>query len=667
MTYNPKWAKKNIVVKRDGTNTLTGDWNVGDKKKIILDELRMQDSDGITITDTSGVSVFHIDNDTGTFTLKNGKVVSGSVFAFTALRNYSEFYLANGDIYYVRYRSSIGDAGGGYFKYVTGAAPGTYTDDDGITILPSSSDGSTAWIRIYNGPISVLWFGADNSGSNDCSTSVGNAIDTAVSKTQAIYFPSGNYRFDSQIVKDISSGDGNLVVFGESPITTRLYSYNTSGIFNLTGSNASSFEFRNIWFAPKLAGAGNAIDLTGVHGTRQRRSVRIYDCRFMAIDATDGASYYWDIGIKATALLLGLVSNCMFRGLFGGVTAMTGISLGDHCISWTLETPTMYNVYRCVDVYQTDDAEGLYIINPLFVKVGYGVRNIPLVSDPSMEIAGGHISSYYGGVECENLTNVLIHEVLFFMRDDSDSTAAYYDIKLIDCDDAKIFNNKCNLEQVTQQVTQTFLLLDACDRCQVYGNNVARRHYGMSLENNSSSNQFWGNLFQVMLAGGKNYNVHNSTAFENFFLIPYFHVRATLGSAQNIPTADWTPLDFASQTAVGNSDGSFEFFDGTTTSVFTVPNGVFKVKVNAGVTFASNASGERGIRVVKNGVTLVSPSYVIPASSSTTTSVLIEIQTANVVPGDTIEIQVYQSSGSGLNTSSNGSLTYGSIRPIWYT
>lgn len=72
MTYNPKWVKENEVVKRDGSNPLSGEWNIGDKQRIILDELRIQDSDGLTISDTTGVVVVHIEDEDGRVSLKYG-------------------------------------------------------------------------------------------------------------------------------------------------------------------------------------------------------------------------------------------------------------------------------------------------------------------------------------------------------------------------------------------------------------------------------------------------------------------------------------------------------------------------------------------------------------------------------------------------------------------
>ena len=72
MTYNPTWIKGTEVVKRDGSNTLFNDWDVGDKKRIIIDELRMKDSDGFVISDSTGTPALSIENVEGKLSLRTG-------------------------------------------------------------------------------------------------------------------------------------------------------------------------------------------------------------------------------------------------------------------------------------------------------------------------------------------------------------------------------------------------------------------------------------------------------------------------------------------------------------------------------------------------------------------------------------------------------------------
>ena len=63
MSYNPKWVKGTEVVKRDGSNALTDDWDIGDTRRIILDELRIRDDTGLLVTDTTGNLVADFNED----------------------------------------------------------------------------------------------------------------------------------------------------------------------------------------------------------------------------------------------------------------------------------------------------------------------------------------------------------------------------------------------------------------------------------------------------------------------------------------------------------------------------------------------------------------------------------------------------------------------------
>jgi len=72
MAYDPKLIRDDAVVKRDGANILTDDWDIGDERRIILDELRIRDNSGFTITDTTGNTVAHITDSEGLFSLKQG-------------------------------------------------------------------------------------------------------------------------------------------------------------------------------------------------------------------------------------------------------------------------------------------------------------------------------------------------------------------------------------------------------------------------------------------------------------------------------------------------------------------------------------------------------------------------------------------------------------------
>ena len=76
MSYDPKWIRDDAVVKRDGTNDLTGDWDIGNQRKLILEELQIRDASGLTIADTTSNILVSVDNQTGLFSLKLGSGIN---------------------------------------------------------------------------------------------------------------------------------------------------------------------------------------------------------------------------------------------------------------------------------------------------------------------------------------------------------------------------------------------------------------------------------------------------------------------------------------------------------------------------------------------------------------------------------------------------------------
>lgn len=67
--------------------------------------------------------------------------------------------VSNDLLVYVSGHTTANDSGGGLFYAKTGTTAGTYTDDNGVTILPNGGDGRSAWIRERDPDISVSWYG----------------------------------------------------------------------------------------------------------------------------------------------------------------------------------------------------------------------------------------------------------------------------------------------------------------------------------------------------------------------------------------------------------------------------------------------------------------------------------------------------------------------------
>lgn len=180
-----------------------------------------------------------------------------------------------------------GDGGGGPPRIgKTGAAPGTYVDNGGSVIVPTSGDGSAAWIWEWSGPINVKWFGAKGDNATDDSPAVVKAIalvesgqtsnysglrqnptivfdpDNVFLISQSIYFTGlNNVHFEATgaIIRSTVAGrafdmynnnyvtwnGGALVVDNDASIETcffyfRRTKFSTFQNFNITGSSSAN-------------------------------------------------------------------------------------------------------------------------------------------------------------------------------------------------------------------------------------------------------------------------------------------------------------------------------------------------------------------------------------------------------------------------------------------
>lgn len=144
----------------------------------------------------------------------------------TALRALA---ITDGDTVYLEAHTNIGTGGEGVFRAVTGAGIGTYTDDNGLVILPAGGDGSAAWLREYKA-LDVKMFGAVGDGVTDdtipCNTALAKLI---ADKGGVLIFPPGDYAVDNlvlnqdlntAIVKDmvIRGYGARLIPFTPTPV-----------------------------------------------------------------------------------------------------------------------------------------------------------------------------------------------------------------------------------------------------------------------------------------------------------------------------------------------------------------------------------------------------------------------------------------------------------------
>jgi hypothetical protein len=134
-------------------------------------------------------------------------------------------------------------------------------------------------------------------------------------------------------------------------------------------------------------------------------------------------------------------------------------------------------------------------------------------------------------------------------------------------------------------------------------------------------------------------------------LVPGTTIRSTYAQlyqtvAQAIPSAANTVLTL--DTVGRDTDGMYNV--GTPDRV-TIPVGMAGLwTLDAGVAFASNATGQRRMGIRVNGTTFVSQQRIPPITIAASATVITTAATVELAVGDYLEVVVYQDTGAALNT-----------------
>lgn len=167
-------------------------------------------------------------------------------------------------IYLSGYETPV-DGGEGQFIGVTGAAPGTYTDNGGTIIVPSGSGGS-AWLRVIEGPYNVKWFGAKGDGLTNDAPAIQATFDAIEATTNTIvaYFPTGTYKINTGLTMNqyYCSIDGHATIDASSNATitaltiTGDVAIETSNYYARRGTITGNMRFK---------GPGKSTASTGIY------------------------------------------------------------------------------------------------------------------------------------------------------------------------------------------------------------------------------------------------------------------------------------------------------------------------------------------------------------------------------------------------------------------
>jgi hypothetical protein len=154
-----------------------------------------------------------------------------------------------------------GDGAGGIFNYFDGAAPGTYVDDNGYTIIPTGGDGSAAWLRPIETYIELKKFGAIGDYTTDDTDAIDNWLGSWAIYRVPLLCNRGVYRYTRTIelpesIKIIGEDAPVITAFpqnqGDKSLLRPGYKDQISGssiIFDGTGGTTSYTTNRSDGFA----------------------------------------------------------------------------------------------------------------------------------------------------------------------------------------------------------------------------------------------------------------------------------------------------------------------------------------------------------------------------------------------------------------------------------
>lgn len=126
-----------------------------------------------------------------------------------------------GDVVYVKSHTSADDGGGGFFKWrndvgLTGT--GYFGKDNNGTLIKATTSSEGRWVREYDGPISIAFFGVKN--ETDITVAFQSAIDfaeqnandygTSPTRGRTVFVPSGIWQVSNIILKK------GVDIFGDS-------------------------------------------------------------------------------------------------------------------------------------------------------------------------------------------------------------------------------------------------------------------------------------------------------------------------------------------------------------------------------------------------------------------------------------------------------------------
>lgn len=422
---------------------------------------------------------------------------------------------------YLKAHTSEGDKGNGYYRGVTGAAPGTYTDNGGTIITPSGGDGSTAWLFDEPNP-TVLNFGA-HPNNGDSTTAISSALTTL----GVIDLADGSLTYT---ITSISSSANDIVIKPRGATLQLAASGSVTSILDLSGDN--------IKIEDTLIIDGNRANSTTVssHG------VYIHDSSGHAIDKIKA------INVPNIGIYINLITDSEIKELFT-----------DNCAAGQgLQNMDRVNILAATDQNLAATVSGVYQhCIDFFYNTDCRLSNVLIYNADGNTTAP---SAWLSGLTTIKNTRCHIDNVRII--DMVSSTLIPLAMSILTADNCKYTNftikgwqgnRHIEVKGCSNNLFSDFSIIEDYTT-QYVGAGTEGGNYGFIMDNAG----------EIIAGSGKRHQAQNSkNAFKNFH-IQGVNRGAVLGGAYNT---------FDNFTVVGNKDTGLEikWQDGNTANFASAP------------------------------------------------------------------------------------------------
>lgn len=569
--------------------------------------------------------------------------------------------------------STANDGGGGTWRGVTGASAGTYVDDGGSVIVPTGGDGSAAWLDADPpGPRSVKRFGAINGPSSDNKAAILAALTAcALSGMHATgggetYGVSGNLSAPASTdLRDITlkqltpdaAGDVRTLT---SSSTDKIRLTRVIIDRNGDGTNGQLAYDAGIFIS---GGSGHHLEDVEVFGDDLGSGIVIQGCTDFKVVRPHCHDIAYNLGADpGDDRVQGLwINNCSrfrvvhptmhdFNSDFGaGATTRYSTALRiSGSSAFTVDDPFVYNADQGLDCSSSS-----------------GITRF--------RINGGHaMDCYTWGFKFANtaadgtITGAVAERCGFsgFVASgptEASLTPLTANLLFVGC---TAYDTASNGHWAGDDVSGFRVAKGTFDTD--YPRGV--RFVGCrAIDNQVSPTMRFGFYNEVDAATDGRYNEcvncisigHTSRAFEKMNA-PCVAVgrTATLSIPNNAwTTVDWNLDDDANGGAISPRRSAMHDTASNAETIYVRRAG--RYRISAGVEFAANATGQRGIRLQYNGAVIPGTTVLVDAAASGTTALSVSIDKAFV--GSSVRllrVEVFQNSGGGLNITTGSGATF---------